>query len=265
MGLYIKPEYFQTVHYYFFCLGTFSLTTSFLFTAYNAYGYLFLAFYVANSAIAWYMSWFMHTRMKTVFVIRMGRYAASHIILTILSGGTSVFLYWIFALEFEAVMTAFIMVNFFVIFLGLMWYALGKFKVAEKFFDWQDRGKLETGREMVMRYRSKGGLRLVEDQEIMGYKWGSNADIDQLFMQVKMKSEKGNDFSDAVRDIEIKIGEIRIRELEGRIENLKKGQSMTDENLLQSYMGAVRSREKSMMEYEKEAVRVKASQNKAEG
>jgi hypothetical protein len=264
MGLYIRPEYFQTVHYYFFCLGIFSLTSSFLFATYNAYSYLFMAFYVVNSAIAWYMSWFMHTRMKTIFVIRMGRYAASHVLLTVISGGAAVLMYWIFQIEFEAVMTAFVMINFFVIFLGLMWYAIGTMKIASRFFEWQDRGRLQIGREMAMRYRTKGGLKLVDDETIRDYRWGGSAAIDQLFMQVKIKSEKGEDFSDAVKEIEMKLSETRIQELEGKVENLKKKvEGKEDEGLLQSYMGVIKSHERSMMDYEKEVLKRKGAEKKA--
>jgi hypothetical protein len=261
MGLYIRPEYFQTVHYYFFCLGIFSLTASFMFTTYNAYSYLFMIFYIVNSGIAWYMSWFMHSRMKTVFIIRMGRYAASHMVLTVLSGGMAVFMYWAFALEFEALMTVFVTVNFFVIFMGLMWYAIGALKIADRFFDWQDKGRLETGREMVMRYRGKGGLKLVDDETIRGYQWGSNGAIDQLFMKAKMKSEKGGDFSEVVRDIEVKLSEMKIHELEGRVENLKlRTGGKADAGLLESYMGAIKSHERSTLDYEKEAVKRKQSE-----
>ena len=77
-----------------------------------------------------------------------------------------------FAAEYEAIITAFLMVNFFVIFLGMLWYLIGKFKVAERFFDWQDRNKLNIGRDMVMRFREKRGLKLVDDETRRGYRLG---------------------------------------------------------------------------------------------
>lgn len=263
MGFYIKPEHFQTIHYYFFSLGIFSFTTSLLFAAYNAYSYLLVALYVANSAMAWYMSWLMHSRMKTVFLIRMGSYVASHMLLTLVSGGASVLLYAFFQLDFEVFVTGFVMVNFFVIFLGLMWYAIGAMKIAERFFEWQDRGRLQTGREMVMRYRSKGGLKLVDDEAIRSYRWGTSAAIDQLFMQAKMKAGKGEDFSEAVREIEMKLSGMRIQELEEKVENLKKAGDGSDEGLLKSYMGAIMSQERNVMDYEKELMKRKTSVKKS--
>jgi hypothetical protein len=258
MAFYIKPEYFQTIHYYFFCLGIFSLTTSFMFTSYNAYSYIFMSFYVVNSAISWYMSWFMHTRMKTVFVVRTASYLLTHVVLTFFSGGLAVLLYYMFQLEYEALITGFIMVNFFVIFFGLMWYILHVLKVTDRFFDWQERGKLEIGRDMVIRFREKKGVKLIDDKTLKGYKWGTDAAIDGLFMQVKMKAEKGEDFSDIVRDIEMKLSEAKVRDIEMKIENLgKKEMSETDRHMLASYNTLIKGHEKDMLEYEKALYRKK--------
>ena len=252
MGLYIKPDYFQTIHYYFFSLGIFSLTTSFLFTSYNAYSYIFMAFYVVNSGVSWYMSWFMHTRMKAVFVIRTGSYAASHVILTLFSGGMAVGIYWLFEIQFEAIITAFIMINFFVLFMGLMWYILGTLKVTERFLDWQDKNKLEIGKDLVMKLRERKGVKLMDDDALRAYKFGTDPQIDRLFMEAKMKSENGEDFLETARQIEMRMGELKIGELQGKVENISKGElSTAEKELLSSYRSLIKSHEKGMLEYEK--------------
>ncbi len=253
MGFYIKPDYFETIHYYFFSLGIFSLTTSFLFTSYNAYTYIFMTFYIINSAISWYMSWFMHTRMKAVFVIRTGTYAATHVLLTVFSGGSAVFMYAYFQLEFESIVTSFIMINFFVVFLGFMWYILGALRISQKFFDWQEKGKLEIGMSMVMKCREKMGVKLVDDKTLRSYKWGTNPEIDQLFMDVKRKSEKGEDFTAIVKRLEMKISEIDILELEAKMTKLGSSEKLedTDKRMMSSYEALIKSHEKNMLEYEK--------------
>ena len=81
MKLYLKPEYFQTIHYYFFSLGVFSLTTALMFTEYSIYTFIFVGFYVAHSAISWYMSWFMHRKMKLVYIIQRSSYIVNHMVL----------------------------------------------------------------------------------------------------------------------------------------------------------------------------------------
>ncbi len=258
MALYIKPEYFQTIHYYFFSLGIFSLTTSFLFTSYNAYTYIFMGFYIVNSAISWYLSWFMHARMKAVFIIKTGRYAASHVFLTVFAGGTAVAMYWFFELQFESIITAFLMVNFFVIFMGFMWYVLGVTRIASRFLEWQERGRLDLGRDMVMRFREKKGLKLVDDETMRSYRWGTDAKVDSLFMQVKLKSGKGEDFTELVRQLEMRISDLQVRELEQKIEKLGAGEpGKADKDMMDGYKSMVKSHEKSMLEYEKSLYRSK--------
>jgi len=93
MGVYISPRYLQIIHYYFFALGVVSFVAFVLFWGQGIFPYLFIAFYVAHSAISWYVSWFSHGRMREIYVMNTFRYAGSHIILTVLSGGMMV-MFW---------------------------------------------------------------------------------------------------------------------------------------------------------------------------
>ena len=90
MALYVKPEYFQIAHYYFFSLGIFSLTTALIYWGNGIYPIILAAFYVAHSVISWYMSWFIHHRMVDVFIINMKKYSISHLILTVWAGHKAV-------------------------------------------------------------------------------------------------------------------------------------------------------------------------------
>jgi hypothetical protein len=252
MKLYIRPEHFQTVHYYFFSLGMFSLTIAFMFPLDSLLSLIFMSFYAVHSAIAWYMSWFLYKRVKALYIINSKSYITHHVILTLLSGGLAVAFYCIFAANFEAMMTSVITVNFFVIFLGFLWYLMGAMKIAEKFVDWQEARKLQVGRDMLFRFRKRRMIDLLDDETIKSYKFGTDSTIDQLFMSIKMKSEMGEDFGDDVREAEVKIAEVKIQQLEGKTQKLERGgASPADMNLIKSYREAIVKEKKRIMDYEK--------------
>ncbi len=252
MKLLLKPEHFQTVHYYFFSLGMFSLTIAFMFPTYNFLSYIFMTFYVFHSAMAWYMSWFMHKRMEMVYVIRETRYIINHAILTVLSGGLAVAFYQIFQDYFEAMMTSILAVNFFVIFLGFIWYFMGLAKITGKFFEWQGGRKLRGGMEALKKFRNKNGIVLVSDKDLERYKFGTNSSIDKLFMDIKLKSEKGGDFAGEAKEVEVRMSQLVINDLEKKIKELKNKKASTATlNLEKSYSESVEYQRKKLMEYEK--------------
>lgn len=252
MKFYIRPEHFQTVHYYFFSLGMFTLTIAFMLPSYNIYSFIFMAFYITHSSISWYMSWFLHKKMKAFYIIQRTSYIAHHIILTLLSGGLAVTFYYIFEATFEAMVTSILAINFFVVFLGFIWYFMGVMKISEKFVEWQEGRKLQIGRDMVLRFRKKRMIDLLDDEAIKSYKWGTDNTIDQVFMDIKMKSEMGSDFGDEVKEVEVGISELKIRELENKIGNIEKGEvTPADMNLIKSYKEAIQQQQKRAMDYEK--------------
>ncbi len=252
MKLYIKPEQFQTVHYYFFSLGVFSLTIAFMFPLDSMTSLMFMSFYFVHSAIAWYMSWFLYKRVRAMYIIKDRRYIYNHVLLTLLSGGIAIAFYFIFSASFEAMMTSIITINFFVIFLGFIWYLMGAMKIAEKFVDWQEERKLQVGRDMLLRFRERRMIDLLDEDTIKKYKWGTDSGIDQLFMNIKMKSEIGEDFGSEVRDAEVRIAELKMEEMEKRIQDLETGDvSPADMNLIKSYREAVVKEKKRIMGYEK--------------
>ncbi len=252
MGFYIGPEYFQTIHYYFFCLGIISFISVFLFWGYGIYSYIFLLFYIVHSAISWYVSWFMYARMRQILIINTMRYAASHVLLTIWSGGLALAFWYMYSAHYEAVLTSFLMINFFATFLGMIWYMLSKFRFMERIFEWQDRKELKKARDMMMAFREEKKVRLVDDELLNGYEWGSDSKIDRLFIQAKRQHEAGERlFAETIREIEIALCDLRIRYLENKIEEFEKKVALsgTDRRLLNTYRNLIRSYRKKIMDY----------------
>jgi hypothetical protein len=253
MGVYLNPEYFQTIHYYFFCLGIFSLTSAFLFSSFGVLTYLFMVFYVANSAISWYISWFLHGRMQRIFYIKTWKYASVHVVLTLWSAGLAVMMWYLFADIYESFMSSIVMINFFVLFLGAMWYAISRFRFVEKFFEWQDREKMKDARGAVMSFRDSKGLKLVDDDTMNEYEFGKDDRLDHLFLIAKKEKSRGNqvEMADAVRDLEMGMTENRLDELLRKAEKLKKEQmSATDQQLLKTYETLIDGYRKKIVRYQ---------------
>ncbi len=244
MGLYISPDYFQTVHYYFFCLGIISFTSIFMFWGIGLLSYLFIVFYIAHSAISWYVSWFMFTKMQKIYVINTFRYAISHTILTVWAGGLSVLLWYMAAEYYETMLTTLLLLNFFAVFLGGMWYVLSKWKFMDTFFDWMQSGDLRKGKSVMDNFRKKHRLRLVDDDIIEDYLWGTDNRIDRLFLQAKKQHDEHLEkvIPDTIRDLEIALTELRIRELEKRVSEMEgTSVSATERQLLTTYKNLIKS------------------------
>ena len=143
-------------------------------------------------------------------------------------------------------------VNFFVVFMGVIWYLLAAANVTQKFFDWQDGKKLKAGKRFLMEFRRKNSLELVDDEDIRNYRLGTDGVVDEAFMNMKMKSARGEDISEDAKNAEVKMTEIKMGEMEGKIEDIGKGSpSPASTNLIRSYTEGIRHEQKKLMDYEK--------------
>ncbi len=257
MGLYLAPEYFQTIHYYFFCLGIISFSSMFMFWSLGIYSYIFVAFYAAHSAIAWYVSLFLFSRVRNVFVVNTWRYVINHVVLIVFSVGVAAGMWYLsYAISysfFEAVLTSLMEVNFFAIFMGMSWYILSKFRFVERLFDWIRSGDLRKARGIMLEFRKKNGLRLVDEDIVHRYSRGTSGKIDALFMQAKLQhdNKEMNQLPGTMRHIETALAEERIGELEKKIRDIESGTvSGTDRQLVKTYQNLILSYTKKMTDYD---------------
>ena len=256
----LKPEYLQTIHYYFFALGMFSLVSAATFSDLSVYSYLFIGFYGTHSAVSWYVSWAMHRSMREVIVINSGRYALSHIVLTVWSAALAVLMWFLFDVNYEYLMFSLISVNFFALFLAGLWLALARMRLLQRFVSWQDRKQLDASREAVAEFRRKAKLYLVDDDMLLGYAWGSDRRIDGLFGDAARLNQAGDrkGFAGKVRELEIAICEMRMRELEEEIRVLGTPAGDEERQLLKHYQELSVTYRRRIVEYEKEFARFKA-------
>lgn len=250
MGLYISSDYFQIIHYYYFCMGIFSFTAAFMFGF--PYSLYFIVFCVLHSATSWYMSWFIEKRMKKLVVIESSGYILSHVLLTILTAGLTLFL-WYYQLFLERfLIDSIIQINYFVFVLGLLWYILSRFNVVSGLFDYFDTVTLNRAKRLIISKREKLGLRkLITDGRIKSYKPGSDPEIDSVL--ISAWKERKSEIKENIYEFETRMCERIVEAFNNRIEKITSipNPNPMDEKLIKSYKRTIMDYEKRAVEYEK--------------
>lgn len=250
MGLYIGAEYFQIVHYYYFCMGMFSFTAAVIFGF--PYSILFMAFCVLNSGISWYVSWFTQKKMKRFVIIGSSSYMVSHVFLTVMISCMTIFMWYYGVFMMEFLIESIVQVNFFVFFLGMMWYILTRFDMVSGLFDYFDTLALRRAKKLILSSREKLDLKkLMTDASIKSYKPGTEPEIDSLLISI-WKQKKSN-LKENIHEFEMMMCENAIERLRNRIEKIKSkpGTSHIDQKMIDTYEKFIRDYEKDAVEYEK--------------
>lgn len=256
MGVFISPNQLQIAHYYFFCMAVVSFTSAITFYFEPLFSYIFIVFYIIHSGISWHIALFLHRRLKDIYVITSSKYFASHFILTAWSSGLSVILWYIFRVEYNAMASSMFVINFFMVFIAISWMLLARVGAVQQLFEWYDSRKSKKLSAMVLRLRERIGAKLVMDDDILDYSFGSNEKIDYMLHDIKRlhrpwgagKTEK---LYLAVRDFELGIWDIKIHDLNEKIEVLQGREGFSAKELAKTYSGLIESYKKKRMMYEK--------------
>lgn len=250
MGIYIGVEYFQMIHYYYFCMGIFSFTAAVVFGF--PYSILFMVFCILHSVISWYVAWFMQKVMKRFIVIQSSGYMFSHFILTLVVSASTLLLWYYEILIERFLIDAVIQINFFVFFLGLLWYMITRFNVAGEVFEYFDEISLRRAKSLIISKRDELGLgRLISDVRIKSYRPGSDPEIDSMLISVW--KERKSSLPERIHEFEVKMCEKLIENFRNNIEKIKSKPEPTpaDLKILKTYERFILEYEKNSMEYEK--------------
>ncbi len=256
MGVFISPNQLQIAHYYFFCMAVVSFSSAIIFFFEPLFSYIFMGFYIIHSGISWHIALFLHRRLKDIYVITSPKYFTSHFILTVWSSGLSIVMWYIFRNEFSAMATSMFMVNFFVIFTAVFWLFLSRVGAVKELFEWYDSRKSRKLSVMVIRLRERIGAKLVVDDDILDYRYGSDEKIDYMLHDIKRLQSPWRAASKeklylAVRDLELGIWDIKIHELNEKIQDLQARPGLSAKELAMTYARLIESYKKKRMRYEK--------------
>lgn len=250
MGIYISGDYFQIIHYYYFCMGIFSFTAAFIFGfPYSAY---FILFCVLHSAISWYVSWFMEKKMKKLVIIESGSYILSHILLTVLTAGLTLFLWYYQVLIEGFLINSIIEVNYFIFFMGMIWYIISRFNFMEGVFNYFDTLTFRRAKKLIINKRYDLGLRkLITDARIKSYMPGTDHEIDSALISA-WKGRKSN-LKVGIYEFEIKMCESLIEMFNEKIDKImsKPNPNLLDQKTMKGYKRLIMDYEKRAVEYER--------------
>jgi hypothetical protein len=259
MGFYVKPEYFEVIHYYYFSIGLFSFMFAIIFGFSAVYSLAFILLYVGQSSFGWYISWFMHKRMRAFIVPNSIGYAVTHVFLTFFVGGMTFGIWLLGALNEELLISIILYVNYFIFFLAVAWYLTIKSGVVKMLFNVYDSRIMENAKDLVIKTRESSKdvftRAIISRDSIKSYRVGSNSKIDELLM--KAWREKGS------QRLLRTITEIEIALCDQTIERLKRWISLTnskdtiipgERKTIISYEKTIEEYARLSMEYEKEVV-----------
>jgi hypothetical protein len=250
MGLYLGVKYFQIIHYYYFCMGIFSFTAAIIFG--SPYYIYFLAFYVLHSTISWYVAWFVEKRMKKFVVVNSSNYVVSHLILTVVTSAMTLIM-WSYSILIERfLIDSIIYMNYFVFFLGVMWYVMTRFNMISSMFDYFDTITFRRAKRLIISKREELGLkRLITDGRIKSYEPGYEKEIDSALMTL-WKERRSNLVNNIYRFETIVCNNL-IQRFRNRIMNIKAKPTFSaiDQKMINSYEKFIHDYGKRALEYEK--------------
>ena len=259
MGFYVRPEYFEIIHYYYFSLGLFSFMCSIIFGFSSVYSMIFILLYVGLSAFAWYTSWFMQKRMREFIIPNSVTYAATHVFFTVFVGGLTSAVWLIGALQEELLITILLYVNYFVFFLAVLWYIFVKFGVSKTLFDVYDSRTMQNAKNLVVKTRDERKdvftRSIVGSDSIRNYRQGSNPEIDQLLLNA-WRERSSKNLLKRITDIEIALSSQTVNRLRKWITEASSRDDMSqrDRDMIERYEHDIEQYAKASAEYEKHVV-----------
>lgn len=259
MGFYVRPEYFEVIHYYYFSIGIFSLMCAILFGFSAIYSFVFILLYVGQSSFGWYISWFMQKKMRQFVIPNSLSYAGVHVFFTFFVGGLTFGIWLLGALNEELLITIILYANYFIFFLAVVWYLTIKLGVVKALFDVYDSRIMENAKKLIIKTRETRKdvftKTIMSRESIKGYRTGSNPDIDELIL--KAWKEKGSEhLLKTVTEIEIALCNQLVVRLRKWISDTSFKDVITpaDRKGLTKYAQMVEEYARASMEYEKEVV-----------
>jgi len=237
------------IHYYYFCMGIFSFTAAIIFGF--PYSIFFIIFCIIHSAISWYVAYFMERKMKKFVVIQSNSYMVSHVLLTFLTAGLTLFLWYYQVFIERFLIDSIIQINYFVFFLGLLWYTMTRFNLVGGLFEYFDSLTLRRAKKLILNKREELGLRkLITDIKIKSYEPGSEPEIDSIL--ISAWRERKSNIERNIYEFETKMCEKVIERFRDRVEKIrsKPDLTLTDQKMIKSYEKFIQDYERTAMGYE---------------
>jgi hypothetical protein len=172
--IYLSGYYLQTLHYLFFSFAVLSMTAGMMFFA-TAFveSIAFLVISLCYTAACLLVAYRLYKNYEEIIepfrLIKV--YLFPYVCLAVLTIASVTFMVWIFP-EIAALLYSFLFINYYMLFLILIGFVVGRFKVISRLFEVYDFYVLEKAKRLAKRFT------LFNDVE--GYKIGSDQTIDEI-------------------------------------------------------------------------------------
>jgi hypothetical protein len=250
----------QAIHYYYFCMGIFSLSNAFFMGFDSLFSFIFLGFYAANSAVAWFVANVSRKRMKDYIVIQSRGFAIRHVAATVLTVIATTIIWSSNAIPDVGLLNALLMANYTVMFLAGMWYVITRTDLSRELFAVYDNHAFGRSKSFIIRVRQVHwkmfGRHLVTESDIRSYKYGSLKGVDENMTDAWRHRKKMQYVLECMARIELALARRSLGELKERISSLKLSPESRDNlRLIRESEQEYVQEERDIMEYEKEFYR----------
>ncbi|HDD72629.1 MAG TPA: hypothetical protein ENG00_00895 [Candidatus Aenigmarchaeota archaeon] len=248
--MYIRIEHLQAIHYFYFFIGIFTLFSAVFYGLGRIFSYLFIIFCIINTAISFYVSILAKRRLEGYIIFHSSGFILRHAVLIIVAMGTAMLLWNLDILE--ELVTTLTTVNYFVFFAALIWYLIARIGFVKKLLDAYSDYMIKEAVKLIVNTKKKNpgyfGPELVDENQIISYKYGTNPDVDNAIARVLRDKKDRNTILEALGTIEISLFRQSIESLRKRLEDLKQS---GNESEIPKYERLIQRGEKRLMEYEK--------------
>jgi hypothetical protein len=249
----VTVDQLKLIHYFYFVMGIFGLTNALFMGFGSPFLAIFLALYMVNSSVSWYIAHVARKKMSDYVVVNSLGFFISHTLLTILTvAGTT--LIWVSEIITDVyLLSALLMTNYFVFFLAGLWYCLMRLDFVRDLFTIYDSYVFTKSKGFIIKvkdkYQAYFGRSLVTDEEIREYKYGTIKEVDGNLMSAWRNKSKTQYVLECLGRIELSMTSHALERLREKISFLRA--SAEGQNSIKRAEEQLREKERNMMEYEK--------------
>ena len=252
----ITPGQLSTIHYYYFAMGTFGFCSMFFIGLDSLFSLIFLAFYVVNSAVGWYVAYVSRKRMKDYIIPQTMDFFLRHTVITLFCVGLAAGV-WSSGFFTDAfLLNSIIMANYFVLFLAGLWYAFTRMDFFKDLFRFYDSYMLRKSKELIIRTRDahKGffGRELVKKKDIESYIYGTSHDVDENLISAWKNRRKFQYVLECMGRIELSLARSQIEQAKDNLYRLKVSTDPVEQRIARRNEQDIVGMERDVVRYEKE-------------
>lgn len=221
----ITVPHLKLIHYFYFAMGIFGLTSVFFVELDSMLALVFAGFYVSNSVVSWFMAYVARKKMSQFVVVESPGFFIRHFLLTVFTVLVTAMI-WIYGINLDIqILNNFLMANYFVLFIAGMWYAISRADFAKELFTIYDNYVFRKAKDLIIRlkekYSSFFGRSLVEKENIRNYGFGTIKEVDDNLISAWKNRKKLQYALECLGRIELAMARELLNSIRERLNTLR--------------------------------------------